>query len=76
MARLTAQALGDAERHGTIDRIAPVVDSRSGTVKVTVAIPAEEGLRPGMYVSVNLITEVSSNVPPLTVTLPGLLLPS
>ncbi len=58
VARITAQALGDVERYGAIDRIAPVVDSRSGTVKVTVAIPEEEGLRPGMYVSVDLVTEV------------------
>ena len=58
VARITAQALGSVERYGAIDRIAPVVDSRSGTVKVTVAIPEEEGLRPGMYVSVELVTEV------------------
>lgn len=57
-ARITAQALAGGERRGTIDRIAPVVDSRSGTVKVTVAIPAEEGLLPGMYVSVELVTDV------------------
>ena len=58
VARLTAQALGDEERFGAIDRIAPVVDSRSGTVKVTVAIPPSAGLLPGMYVSVDLVTEV------------------
>lgn len=58
MARITAQALGGEERFGSIDRIAPVVDSRSGTVKVTVAIPPAEGLLPGMYVSVDLVTEV------------------
>jgi membrane fusion protein (multidrug efflux system) len=58
MARITAQAVGDQERRGSIDRIAPVVDSRSGTVKVTIAIPAEEGLLPGMYVSVQLVTDV------------------
>ena len=57
-ARITAQALGSAERFGALARIAPVVDSRSGTVKVTVAIPAEEGLLPGMYVSVELVTAV------------------
>lgn len=57
-ARILVQSPGAEERHGVIDRIAPVVDSRSGTVKVTVAIPAEEGLLPGMYVSVELVTEV------------------
>jgi len=58
VARLTAQALGNEERFGAIDRIAPVVDSRSGTIKVTVAIPPSEGLLPGMYVSVDLVTDV------------------
>jgi membrane fusion protein (multidrug efflux system) len=57
VARITAQALGNEARFGAIDRIAPIVDSRSGTVKVTVAMPASEGLRPGMYVSVDLVTE-------------------
>ena len=57
-ARITAQSAGGRERRGEIDRIAPVVDSRSGTVKVTVAIPAEEGLLPGMYVTAELVTEV------------------
>ena len=37
-------------------RIAPIVDPKSGTVKVTVAVGAKPGLRPGMYVDVNLVT--------------------
>jgi membrane fusion protein (multidrug efflux system) len=57
-ARITAQALGGEERLGAVDRIAPVVDSRTGTVKVTVAMPPSEGLLPGMYVSVDIVTEV------------------
>lgn len=57
-ARITAEAAGGEERRGEVDRIAPVVDARSGTVKVTVAIPPEEGLLPGMYVSVELVTDV------------------
>ena len=34
------------------------MDPKSGTVKVTVAIPRSENLLPGMYVTVELITEV------------------
>ena len=41
-----------------VDRLSPVVDPASGTIKVTVAIPRQEGLRPGMYVDVQLVTDV------------------
>jgi membrane fusion protein (multidrug efflux system) len=57
-ARILAEAAGDDERRGAVDRIAPRVDPRSGTVKVTVAIPPSEGILPGMYVTVELITDV------------------
>ena len=57
-ARLFADAAGREERYGSVDRIAPRVDPRSGTVKVTVSIPRSQGLLPGMYVTVELITEV------------------
>ena len=57
-ARILAEAAGADERRGAVDRIAPRVDPRSGTVKVTVAIPPSEGLLPGMYVTVELITDV------------------
>ena len=57
-ARIFADAFGSEERHGEVERIAPIVDPRSGTVKVTVKVPPEEGLRPGMYVSVELVTSV------------------
>ena len=50
--------MADEARRGEVDRIAPLVDSRSGTVKVTVAIPRGADLLPGMYVSVELITAV------------------
>ncbi|MEJ2086471.1 MAG: efflux RND transporter periplasmic adaptor subunit [Acidobacteriota bacterium] len=56
-ARVFADAGGGDDRYGTVDRIAPRVDPRSGTVKVTVAIPRSQGLLPGMYVTVELITE-------------------
>jgi membrane fusion protein, multidrug efflux system len=57
-ANVYATAFGSEPRRGEIDRIAPVVDSRTGTVKVTVSIPRSADLRPGMYVSVELITAV------------------
>lgn len=60
-ARIYAEAARGAKRQGTVDRIAPRVDPRSGTVKTTVAIPRNAELLPGMYVSVDLVTEVNSN---------------
>jgi membrane fusion protein (multidrug efflux system) len=56
-ARLTADALGTAAFDGSIERISPVVDPSSGTVKVTVATPRQSSLRPGMYVVVELVTD-------------------
>jgi membrane fusion protein, multidrug efflux system len=60
-ANLFAGAFGKEPRRGVVERIAPLVDSKSGTVKVTVAIPRGEELLPGMYVSVELITAVHEN---------------
>lgn len=58
-ARIIAPALGrDNVYRGSVDRLSPIVDPRSGTVKVTVAIPRQQGLRPGMYVDVQLVTAV------------------
>jgi membrane fusion protein (multidrug efflux system) len=57
-ARLRADALGGVAFRGSVDRISPVVDPSTGTVKVTVATPRQEGLRPGMYVEVELVTAV------------------
>jgi membrane fusion protein (multidrug efflux system) len=57
-ARLTAPALDGALYRGVVRRLAPVVDPKSGTVKVTVGIPEWRGLRPGLYVDVALVTDV------------------
>ena len=57
IARVTAPAVGRTWS-GRVERLSPVVDPKSGTVKVTVAIPRQEALRPGMYVDVQLVTEV------------------
>lgn len=43
---------------GRVIRLAPIVDPRSGTVKATIGIPRNQGLLPGMYVEVELVTDV------------------
>jgi membrane fusion protein, multidrug efflux system len=47
---------------GKLVRVAPVVDAATGTVKVTIALPAslvgEAGFLPGMYAEVTLTTEI------------------
>jgi len=56
-ARLFSSSLGGDARRGNVERIAPIVDPKSGTVKVTVEVPRQQGLRPGMYVEVELVTD-------------------
>ena len=53
-ARILAQSLAGF-REAAIERISPVVDPQSGTVKVTLGIPGNQGLLPGMYVEVDLV---------------------
>lgn len=53
-ARVLAQSL-TGSREAAIERISPVVDPQSGTVKVTLGIPGNQGLLPGMYVEVDLV---------------------
>ncbi len=57
-ARILVPALGGRRYDAEVLRIAPVVDARTGTVKVTVDVGGQPGLRPGMYVDVELVTEV------------------
>ncbi len=57
VARVTATALADREFVGRVRRIAPVVDARSGTVKLTLGFDEVGPLRPGMYVDVELILD-------------------
>lgn len=54
-ARVAATALAGREFEGRIRRIAPVVDAKTGTVKVTLGFESVGPLRPGMYVDVELI---------------------
>jgi membrane fusion protein (multidrug efflux system) len=55
-ANVTAQAASGKDFACNVKRISPVVDPKSGTVKVTVGVGAKPGLRPGMYVDVSLVT--------------------
>lgn len=54
-ARLSSESLAGRVYECAVKRIAPVVDPRSGTVKVTVEVGGQPGLRPGMYVDVELV---------------------
>lgn len=47
---------------GYVERVAPIVDSQTGTVKVTVAMRDPGSLRPGMYVEVKLVLATRTDV--------------
>ena len=51
------QAAGEAQ----IERIAPVVDPTTGTVKVTLAVRTAGSLRPGSFVRVGIVTDTHEN---------------
>jgi membrane fusion protein (multidrug efflux system) len=60
-ARIFTQAMPGSTFAGTVDRVAPVVDPKSGTVKVTVRVPHKAGLMPGMFLDVQLVTDVRAD---------------
>jgi membrane fusion protein, multidrug efflux system len=55
-ARVTALALADQVLEGTVQLISPVIDARTGLVKVTVGFDEVGPLRPGMFVDVEIVT--------------------
>ncbi len=61
-ARILTQTTGELLREGSVERVAPIVDPRSGTIKVTIAIPDTKGLKPGMFVDVELLTDEHADV--------------
>jgi membrane fusion protein (multidrug efflux system) len=62
MVRLTTESNGDSvDAAARIERIAPAVDPSTGTVKVTVAVHDTEGLRPGSFVRVGIVTDTHDN---------------
>ncbi|HHN75194.1 MAG TPA: efflux RND transporter periplasmic adaptor subunit [Acidobacteria bacterium] len=61
-ALLTAPALPGVKIAGHVLRIAPVVDSQSGTVRVTIDPGPSTRLRPGMFANVKLVLDRHENV--------------
>jgi membrane fusion protein (multidrug efflux system) len=58
-AAITVDALGEAEFDGRVDRISPVVDPSTGTIKVTVEVSdASRNLKPGMFARINIVHDV------------------
>lgn len=55
VARLRSPSSSAQLPDGVVERVAPVVDPKSGTVKVTLDLPDTAGLRPGMFVDVHLV---------------------
>lgn len=61
-AKLRVDALQDDEFPGRVERISPVVDPSTGTVKVTIEVhDKSRKLKPGMFARVNIIYDVHSN---------------
>lgn len=58
-ARLRLQEGQEPTATGRVERIRPVVDPESGTVRVTVSVAArqDDRLRPGQFVNVDIVTE-------------------
>jgi membrane fusion protein (multidrug efflux system) len=61
--RITLKADESVRFHGRIRQISPVVDPATGTVKVTVeaVAPLPESVRPGGFVTVDIIRESHAN---------------
>lgn len=60
--RMTLRAAKDITFQGRIRQISPVVDTATGTVKVTVeAVQPPEAVRPGAFVTVDIIRETKPN---------------
>jgi membrane fusion protein (multidrug efflux system) len=47
--------------HGKVERISPVVDQSSGTVKVTIELQPAPGFRPGSFVRVDIRTDTKAS---------------
>lgn len=60
-AHLTVEAYPGARFPARVLRISPVIDSATGTVKITLEVQAQGRLRPGMFASVFVETDVHEN---------------
>jgi len=59
---LTLNAQKDVKFAGKIDQINPAVDSKTGTVKVTIVVDkAPDEVRPGSFIDVRLVTQRHEN---------------
>ncbi|HJP32650.1 MAG TPA: efflux RND transporter periplasmic adaptor subunit [Candidatus Latescibacteria bacterium] len=56
-ARITVDPVPDRVFSATVRMISPGVDPASGTIKVTLEVPAAGILRPGMFATVRIITD-------------------
>jgi len=59
--RVTSTSLPGRDNTGFIQRIAPIVETRTGTIKVTVAFNDVGPLLPGMYINAEVITATRNN---------------
>mgnify|MGYP002863498546 CR=1 FL=1 len=58
---VSAEALPGQSFEGSIRMISPMVEPESGTVKVTLEVPANSMLKPGMFCTVRIITDSRLN---------------
>lgn len=61
-AKLVVDAIEDAEFGGRIERMSPVVDPETGTMKVTIEVRDQSGrLKPGMFARVHIVHDTHTN---------------
>ena len=58
--RIHAESLGGVPQPAEVIRVSPIVDPRTGTVKVTVGVPRTQRLVPGMFIEAELVTATHS----------------
>ena len=59
VSKLTVDALAEETFAGQVERISPVVDPSTGTIKVTVTVyDASRQLKPGMFARINIVNDV------------------
>ncbi len=63
LAELTFDASNGTVFNGFVDRISPIVDPNSGTVKVTIAVrDGKSHIKPGMFARVRIIYDTRQNI--------------
>jgi len=69
-----ADSLPASSFSGKVKRISPVVDPKSGTVKVTIELSIAEGLKPGLFIRTRIVTDTRKGallVPKAAILLEG-----